>query len=188
VTPLRVGLAGLAAGAVNLVAGFAFAHLVGVGRFQALLRQHGLRAIGEHPADAIAHTAVRLLLGLGVTTLYACLVARFGPGPRAALAAAGFAWAFVYAYTAWGHAHIGLFPRSWVVRDGPGVLVRLTHPSARRAGDLVSGWQRVGPGGEAASGVRSPRWRSLPSDGCSPSRISTPCPTTGSRTSCRPAC
>jgi hypothetical protein len=112
VTPLRVALAGLVAGAVNLVAGFAFAHLVGVERLQALLRDHGLRPIGEHPADAIPHTAVRLLLGLGVTTLYACLVARFGAGPRAALAAAGFAWAFVYAYTAWGHAHIGLFPRS----------------------------------------------------------------------------
>jgi hypothetical protein len=47
----RLLLAGLAAGIVNLVLGFGFAHLVGIEKLQAVLREHNLRVIGE-PADA----------------------------------------------------------------------------------------------------------------------------------------
>lgn len=111
-TPARFLAAGFAAGAANLLLGFSFAHLVGVERFQELLRSHNLRAIGE-PSDALPHLVVRLLLGFGVTALFCCVAARFGAGPRGALVAAAFGWAFVYVYTAWGHVHIGLFPPSW---------------------------------------------------------------------------
>lgn len=54
-------------------------------------------------------------MGAVVTALYAVVTARFGATPKAALVAAAFAWALLYAYTAWGHAHIGLFTRamSW---------------------------------------------------------------------------
>lgn len=108
----RVLSAGLVAGLVNLAVGFGFAHLVGVERFHAILREHNLRAIGQ-PSDAIPHVLVRLLIGIVVTALFVCLVPRFGAGPRGALAAAAFGWTFLYAYTAWGHVHIGLFPRFW---------------------------------------------------------------------------
>lgn len=107
--------AGLGAGLVNLVLGFAFAHLMGIEKFQAILTQHGLRAIGQ-PSDAIPRTIVRVMLGLLVTTLFACLAPRFGGGPRTAIAAGLFAWAFVYAYTAWQHAHLGLYGPSWAWR------------------------------------------------------------------------
>jgi hypothetical protein len=103
--------AGLAAGAVNLVLGFTFAHLVGVEKIQSALRAHNLRVIGE-PSDAIPHTLVRLLLGVGATLLFWAVSARFTSPPVAAVVAGVFAWAFVYAYTAWGHFHIGLFPKS----------------------------------------------------------------------------
>jgi hypothetical protein len=54
---------------------------------------------------------VRLLVGVAVTALFAAVAPRFGSSPRGALAAAGFAWAVVPLFTAWGHAHIGLFTR-----------------------------------------------------------------------------
>lgn len=133
----RLAIAGLAAGVTNLVMGFGFAHFVGVERLQALLREHGLRAIGE-PADAIPHTIVRLLLGIGATLLFAAVAGRFGEGLRAALVAAFFAWAFVYAYTAWGHAHIGLFPKplAWALAGWGIVEMTLTT--------LVGAWIAVG--------------------------------------------
>jgi hypothetical protein len=135
----RVVAAGLAAGAANLVVGFGFAHLVGVEKFQALLRSHNLRAIGE-PSDAIPHVLVRLLIGVVVTTLFVCLAPRFGGGPRAAIAAAAFGWTFLYAYTAWGHVHIGLFPLSWgYLLAGWGVLEMIVTA-------LVGGWIATGRG------------------------------------------
>lgn len=133
----RILAAGLAAGATNLVVGFAFAHFVGVERFQALLREHGLRAIGQ-PSDAIPHVLVRLLIGLVVTLLFVCVSARFGRGPAGALAAAAFGWSFLYAYTAWGHVHIGLFPLSWgFLLAGWGIVEML-------ATALVGGWVATG--------------------------------------------
>ena len=127
----------LAAGATNLVLGFSFAHLVGIEQIQGVLRQHGLRVIGE-PSDAVPHLIVRLLFGVGVTALYTFLVPRFGAGPRAALVAGLFAWVFVYCYTAWGHAHIGLFPPrlSWALAGWGLVEMTLTA--------LAGGWVAAG--------------------------------------------
>lgn len=135
----RLMAAGLAAGAVNLVAGFGFAHMVGVEKLQALLREHGLRPIGE-PSDVVPHTLVRLLTGVAVTLLFACLTARFGTGVKAALVAAAFGWVFLYAYTAWGRVHIGLFPLRWgFLLAGWGVVEML-------ATAIVGGWIATGRG------------------------------------------
>jgi hypothetical protein len=103
--------AGLVAGIANLVVGFSLAHVVGIQRLQELLLTHGLRAIGQ-PSDALAHVLVRIGVGVLVTGLFVCLTPRFGIGPRAAFAAAAFAWLSIPVFTAWGHAHIGLFPGS----------------------------------------------------------------------------
>jgi len=93
-TAFRLAGAGLAAGAANMILGVTFASVLGVEKFQALLRAHDLRAIGE-PGDAIPHTIVRLLLGLGVTLLYWAVLPRVGSTVGAALVAAVFGWAFV---------------------------------------------------------------------------------------------
>jgi hypothetical protein len=136
-TPARVAGAGLGAGFTNLVLGIGFAHTVGIERFQAILREHGLRAIGE-PADAIPHTIVRLLMGVVTTLLFVCVTSRFGAGPRAALVAGGVAWALSYAYTAWQHAHLGLYPPSWALRIGGWGLLEMTITA------LVGGWLATG--------------------------------------------
>ena len=136
---MRLLIAGLAAGAANLAVGFGFAHLIGIEKLQAALREHGLRPIGE-PSDAIPHTLVRLLTGIVVTLLFASLTPRFGAGPKAALAAAAFGWVFLYAYTAWGRVHIGLFPVSWgFMLAGWGILEML-------ATAVVGGWIATGRG------------------------------------------
>jgi hypothetical protein len=111
-TVIRFILAALTAGIVNLVVGIGFAHTLGVERLQAQLVSHGLRAIGQ-PSDVLPHVLVRLLTGAAVTLLFVCVTPRFPAGPKAALVAGLFAWAFVPLFTAWGHAHIGLFPASW---------------------------------------------------------------------------
>lgn len=131
--------AGLAAGAANLALGFAFAHFYGVEKLQRVLREHNLRAIGD-PRDAIPHTLVRLLLGIGATLLFWALVPRFGASPRAALVAGLFAWGFVYAYTAWGHHHIGLFPTSMAWALGVWGLVEMIATA------MVGGWIVAGKG------------------------------------------
>jgi hypothetical protein len=82
---------------------------------------------------------VRALLGIGVTALFVCLAPRFGERPAAALAAGGFAWAFVYAYTAWGHAHIGLFPASLAWALAGGGLIEMVATA------LVGAWVGTGP-------------------------------------------
>lgn len=113
----RLLFAGFAAGVTNLILGFVLAHLVGVEKVQAALREHGLRVIGE-PKDAVPHLVVRILMGFAVTALFLAVAPRFGYGPGAALVAAAFAWAFTPVFSAWGHSHTGLFPPnlawSWV--------------------------------------------------------------------------
>ena len=136
----RIVLAGLAAGAVNLVLGFAFAHLSGmVETFQSILRSHGLRVIGQ-PSDALPHVLVRLLVGVAVTALFAAVAPRFGAGPKGALVAAGFAWAFLYAYHAWGHAHIELFPVPMAVLFATWGAVEITVTT------LAGAWIAAGRG------------------------------------------
>jgi hypothetical protein len=129
--------AGLGAGAVNLVLGFALAHLVGVETIQTLLRQHGLRVIGE-PSDVVPHVVVRLLMGFAVTALFLCVAPRFDSAPLAALVAGAFAWAFVDVFTAWGHAHIGLFPRA-VAWSWAGMGLVVTMATAFAGGWLATG-------------------------------------------------
>jgi hypothetical protein len=136
-SPGRLILAGIGAGVTNLLLGFGYAHLGAVEKIQAVLREHGLRVIGE-PRDAIPHVVVRLLMGLGVTALYAALLPRFGSGPRAALSAAAFAWAFLYAYTAWGHAHIALFTRPMALQLAAWGALELTLTA------LAGGWLATG--------------------------------------------
>jgi hypothetical protein len=137
VSPGRLLAAGAAAGLTNLVLGFALAHFMGVARMQAALRAHGLREIGQ-PSDMLPHIVVRLLTGLGVTLLFAALTPRFGEGPRAALVALVFGWTFLYAYRAWGHAHIGLFTpgMAWSFAAVGAVELALTI--------LVGAWIAVG--------------------------------------------
>jgi hypothetical protein len=132
-------VAGLAAGAANLVLGFAFAHIVGVEKIQSVLRAHDLRVIGQ-PSDALPHAIVRLLLGVGTTLLFWAVSPRFASPPVAAVTAGLFAWAFVYAYTAWGHHHIGLFPASlsWMLA-GWGLVEMI-------ATAFVGGWIATGSG------------------------------------------
>jgi len=108
-TLLRILSAGFAAGVVNVVLGVTFAHFYGIEKLQRVLIDHNLRAIGE-PRDAIPHTIVRLLFGVGVVLLFWAITPRFGATPRAAFVAGCFAWASVYVYTAWSNHHIGLFP------------------------------------------------------------------------------
>lgn len=104
----------LAAGLANLVLGFGFAHVVGVERFMAPIRDHGLRVITT-PADAAQHVAMRFALGAVTAVLTWALAARCGSGVGAALAAAGFVWALNYAWTAWGRVHIALFPAGLMI-------------------------------------------------------------------------
>jgi len=139
VSAARLFGAGLAAGATNLVLGFTFAHFYGVEKLQAVLRDHGLRAIGE-PKDAIPHTIVRLLFGIGATLLFWALIPRFGATPRAALVAGLFAWAFVYAYTAWGHHHIGLFTVSMAWAMAMWGIAEMVATA------MVGGWIATGRG------------------------------------------
>ncbi len=138
-TPARVLGAGLAAGVTNVVVGASLAHVVGVERLQAALRDHSLRVIGE-PSDIVPHVVVRLLIGLTVTLLFVGLVPRFGARVRTALVAAAFAWAFMAAYTAWGHEHIGLFTRSLALTFAGCGAVELTVTA------LVGGWIASGRG------------------------------------------
>jgi hypothetical protein len=140
VSCLRIVLGGLAAGVANMALGFAYAHATGaVEQLQSVLRDHGLRVIGQ-PSDAIPHVVVRLLMGVAVTALFAALAPRFGAGPLAALVAAGFAWAFLYAYTAWGHAHIGLFPVSMALTLAAWGAVEMIATA------LLGGWIATGSG------------------------------------------
>jgi hypothetical protein len=80
------------------------------------------------------------LLGLAVTVLFAALVPRFGAGPRSALVAAGFAWAFVYAHSAWAHHHIALFTAGMAWRLAALGLVEMVGTA------LAGGWAWVGRG------------------------------------------
>lgn len=133
----RVAGAGLGAGITNLVLGIGFAHTVGIEEFQAILREHGLRVIGE-PADAIPHTIVRVLLGVITTLLFVCVAPRFGAGIKAALVAGGFAWAMVYAYSAWQHTHLGLYSTAWGLRIGGWGLFEMLATA------VVGGWLVTG--------------------------------------------
>ncbi|MGH7726959.1 MAG: hypothetical protein ACREOU_16165 [Candidatus Eiseniibacteriota bacterium] len=138
-TAARVLGAGLVAAVTNVVVGASLAHAVGVERLQAALRDHGLRVIGQ-PSDLVPHIVVRMLIGISVTLLFVCLVPRFGARVRTALVTAGFAWAFMAAYTAWGHEHIGLFTRDLALTFAGCGAVELTLTA------LVGGWVASGRG------------------------------------------
>lgn len=129
--------AAAAGGFTNLVVGFAMAHLAGIAQLQTELASHGLRRIGE-PSDVLPHVTVRLVLGTAVMLLYTLAAARLGPGPRAAWATAALAWLFVPAFTAWGHAHIGLFPTrlAWTFAGSGAVEMLATA--------FASGWVVTG--------------------------------------------
>jgi hypothetical protein len=137
VSPKRVAIAAIVAGAANVVIGASIAQLVGVERLQEALRSHGLRVIGE-PSDVLPHVVVRILTGVAVTLLFWALSARFGARVKGALVTALFAWALLYAHTAWGHEHIGLFDASLAWTFAVAGLAELVLTA------FVAGWTAAG--------------------------------------------
>ena len=139
VTKRRIVIAVVGTGIANVVLGASIAHLVGVERLIAALQSHGLRVIGQ-PSDLVPHVVVRILAGAVVALLFIALVPRYGVRVKGALVTALFAWALLYAHTAWGHHHIELFDASlaWTFAIAGLVEIVLTA--------LVAGWIAAGRG------------------------------------------
>jgi hypothetical protein len=139
VTRARVAIAAAVAGVANVVLGAGIAHGIGVEKLEEALRSHGLRVIGE-PSDIVPHVVVRILTGALVALLFAGLAPRFGAGPRGAVVTALFAWALLYAHTAWGYAHIGLFDASLAWTFAIAGLVEIVATA------FLAGWVARGNG------------------------------------------
>jgi len=90
----RLLLGGLLAGLIILISGLVLAHLVLGPVYVTAFLSH--MPYGASAWTLVAHTGLRLLLGLVAVFIYVGFRPRFGPGPRTALIAAATLFLSVY--------------------------------------------------------------------------------------------